>query len=284
LNEVEQECIILNSLWGMIDGMVNWTIFAKRDLTAPTTMMFETCGHAKLFNILLADFLSEIRAFKGQPFPLGLKAAPTGARPTDLSYLFYLRQVCANPLLGSNAEGLKKTCEGFASWLEGEILAENVNFPDIDIVANLRIPRYRYLKICGDISKHNLARLAGNVKHIRSFLEVSGNPITEQDGYLAVENFYDWFHRNIFLYHTSTIVEHLNEIRLATFEYLQPEYDRSWHVRESTIQGVQAYGFQYPSECLQPLARAMYWELMNRVRAQPCMNRIVIDEIMKRRY
>ena len=29
MNEIEQECIILNSVWEMIDGMVNWAMFVK---------------------------------------------------------------------------------------------------------------------------------------------------------------------------------------------------------------------------------------------------------------
>jgi hypothetical protein len=51
LNEVEQECIILNSVWGMVDRMVNWATFVKHDRTLPTNMMFETSGHARLFSI-----------------------------------------------------------------------------------------------------------------------------------------------------------------------------------------------------------------------------------------
>ena len=32
MNELEQECIILNSAWDMINGMVNWAMFCKHDL------------------------------------------------------------------------------------------------------------------------------------------------------------------------------------------------------------------------------------------------------------
>ena len=36
MNEIEQECIILNSAWQMIDDMVNWGMFVKHDETEPT--------------------------------------------------------------------------------------------------------------------------------------------------------------------------------------------------------------------------------------------------------
>ena len=283
MNEVEQECIILNSAWEMIDGMVNWAIFVKHDSTEPTNMMFETSGHAKLFNILLGDFLSELRAFKGRPIPLGLRPAPSGARPSDLTFLYYLRQVCSDPRLGQDTADLNARTQAFSTWLEGETVAKGVNLPDIGIVADLTVPRYRYIKICGDIAKHSPARLAGNVKQIRALLKASGHPISEQDGYLAVRNFFEWFHTDIFIYHSSLIAEFLNNIRWAIFGYLQPEYRRSWHLREPPMGELRMYGFHFPAGCSDPVAKAMYWDLMNRVRARPWIQRFAISDSFRSR-
>ncbi len=127
MNETEREAIILNSAWGMIDGMVNWSVFVKNDLTRPTNLMFQTSAHTRLFTILLGDFLSEIRAFKGYSIPLVLKPAPSNARPSDLTFLFHLRQVCADPKLGTDTTNLSADVEAFATWLEGEFTAERVN-------------------------------------------------------------------------------------------------------------------------------------------------------------
>lgn len=284
MNDLEQECIILNTTWDMIDSMVNWAMFVKHDRTEPTNMMFETHIHAQLFNILLSDFLSQLKSFKEQPVPLGLKAAPGNARPSDLTFLFYLRQICAQPKLGCHVNDLSKCTEAFATWLEGETFAEGVHFPSIGVVTDIRVTRYRYLKICGDIAKHNLARLASNVKHIRTLLEKSGHPIDEQGGYLAVPDFNEWFHTNIFMYHSSMIAEFLNNIRWAIFQYLQPEIKRSWHPRESKIKGVEAWGYHYPADCCAPIARAMYWELMNRAREKPYVPKFVVLETLKTRY
>ncbi len=284
MNEIEQECIILNSVWGMIDGMVNWAMFVKHDRTEPTNMMFETNQHSLLFVILLGDFLSQLSAFKGRPIPLGLRAAPSNARKSDLTFLYYLRQVCAEPHLASEASDLSSQVEAFSTWLEGDFLTQGVNFHAIDVVADLRIQRYRYIKICGDIAKHNLARLQTNVEHIRDLLKMSGHPVSEPQAYLAVDNFFEWFHTDIFIYHSSYIAEFLNNIRWAIFDYLRPEFIKSWHRKEGYSESSPWYGYHYPKNCDDPLARAMYWELMNRVRAKPYMHRFIILDSFKSRY
>jgi hypothetical protein len=275
MNETEQECIILNLVWEMIDGMVSWAMFEKHDRTEPTNMVFKGSQHSRLFIILLGDFLSQLKAFDGQPIPLGLNAAPSNARPSDLTFLYYLRQICAKPKLGSDVSDLSALTEAFATWLEGDFLAPGVNLHAINVDTDLRLPRYRYIKICGDIAKHNVARLATNVRHIRALLEESGHPVSEQDGYLAVENFYEWFHEDIFTCHSSQIAEFLNNIRWAIFDYLKPEFARS-------TSGCTMYDI--PRNCTEPVARAMYWDLMNRVRAEPWMHRFVVADSFKRRY
>ena len=284
MNDIERECVILNSAWDMIDGMVNWAMFVKHDRTGPTNMMFETSQHRRLFIILLGDFLSEIRGFKREPVPLGLKPAPSNARPSDLTFLFHLRHVCENPKLGKGASDLSAQTEAFATWLEGDFIARGVNLYAIDVVADLLIPRYRYLKICGDIAKHNLARLSTNVRHIRKLLKASGHLITEQDAYLAVANFFEWFHEDIFIYHSSHIAEFLNNIRWSIFHYLRPEFERSWHPVKGQTPDFPLYAYDIPNDCKEPVARAMYWDLMNRVRSKPFMHRFIISDLFKQRY
>ncbi len=231
MNDVEREAIILNSACEMIDGMVNWAMFVRNDSAEPANLMFETSAHSRLFAMLLSDFLSEIRAFKG-PVPLGLKPAPSIARPSDLTFLFHLRQVCASPKLGTDVSELSTVIEAFADWLEGEFPATGVDLHAIGVVANLRVARYRYIKMCGDVAKHTLARLATNVGHLRKLNEAAGHSISEQDAYLAVENFLEWFQQDIIIYNSSSIAEFLNNLRWASYHYLQPEFQRSWHLTD----------------------------------------------------
>ena len=234
--------------------MVNWAMFVKNDHADPTNLMFQTEQHSRLFLILLGDFLSDARAFKGEPVPLGLKKAPSNARPSDLTFIFHLRQVCEDPRLGSNATGLGKGIEAFADWLEGYFVARAVNLHAIDVVADVRVKRYRYIKMCGDIAKHNLARLSTNVGHLRKLLETAGHKVSEQEAYLAVENFFERFGEDTFIYHSSHIAEFLSNIRWAIFEYLLPEYRRSWHPREDAALGLAMYGYDIPAEIKEPVA------------------------------
>jgi hypothetical protein len=284
MNDIEREAIILNSAWAMIDGMVNWAMFVKNDRTEPTNLMFETSQHRRLFIILLVDFLSDVRAFKGEPVPLGLKAAPSNARLSDLTFLFHLRQVSADPNLGGDAAGLSAAIEAFADWLEGDFIASGVNLHAVNVVADLRVTRYRYIKMCGDIAKHNLARLATNVGHLRKLLEAAGHAASEQEAYLAVENFFEWFHDDIFIYHSSQIAEFLNNIRWEIFEYLKPEFRRSWHLTEKATRDFPIYAYHVPADIAEPVAHAMYWDVMNRVRAKPWVHRFVVSDSLKHRY
>lgn len=284
MNDIEREAIILNSAWEMIDGMVNWAIFVMHDNTALKSLMFQTRQHSLLFAILLGDFLSQIGAFKGDPVPLGLKAAPSNARPSDLTFLFHLRQVCADPKLGTDTTALRAAIESFAGWLESEFTAPNVKLPAIEVVADLRIARLRYIKMCADIAKHILARLATNVRYLRKLLEAAGHPVSEQEAYLAVENFFEWFHDDIFIYHSSQIAEFLNNIRWAIYDYLQPEFQRSWHWTDKATAQFPIYSYRVPAEITEPLALAMYWNAMNRSRSRPYMPRFVVTDALKQRY
>ena len=284
MKKIEQEAIILNSAWKMIDGMVNWSVFVKNDLTDPTNLMFETREHARIFIVLLGDFLSEVRGFKNQPVPLGLNKVPSNARPSDLTFIYHLRRVCESPILGENVGELQEWVESFADWLEGSFIAPGVNLADIDVVVDLYIERYRYIKMCGDIAKHHLGRLANNIDHLRRLLKHSGYTVGEQEAYLAVDNFFEWFFDGIFMYHSSQIAEFLNNIRWAIFDYLQPEFQRSWHLTDDATRDFQKYSYHVPDDIMEPVARAMYWDVMNRVRAKPWMHRFVISEYCKRRY
>jgi hypothetical protein len=183
--------------------------------------------------------------------------------------------------MGTDVAELREGVEGFAAWLENEFVTKGVNLATIGIVTDLRISRCRYIKMCGDIAKHNLARLATNAKHLRRILEAAGQPISEQDAYLALDDFFKWFFDDIFVHHSSHIAEFLNNLRWAIFKYLQPEYLQSWHRPDGTAE--LSYRYQVPGNCTEPVARSMNWDLMNRVRAKPWIQRFSVDAVLSLR-
>jgi len=282
MNDTEREVIILNSAWEMIDEMVNWAMFVKNECTEPTHLLLTNRAFSRLFIIFLGDFLSEIKSHEGV-VPLGLsKPARNDAPPSDKTFLFLIRQVCTKPKLGTDSTHLRQTADAFADWLEGEFTVPSVNLSAIGLVADLRITRIQYIQMCGDIAKHNLARLERRVKDLRKLLEVAKPSVSEQEAYLAVEGFFEWFQGKIFIYHSSPIAEFLNNIRWSIYEYLQPEFQRSWP--DNAVTDFPAYKYLVPSDVTEPLAQAMYWNLMNRSRSQPFMPQFVIHENFKRRY
>lgn len=284
MNEIERESIILETAWRMIDGMVNWAVFEKPGTLEPTNLRFQTYENAKLFSILLGDFLSQVTAFKGNQVPLGLNAPPRNAPDSDRTFLFHLRQVCIDPRLGRNTTALSESVEVFAKWLEGEFVAKGVNLAPIGRVVDLRIKRLLYLKMCGDIAKHSLARLEANAKRLVNLLEKAGEEITEQQAYIAIESFFEWFHEDILVYHSSRIAEFLNNIRWEINEYVKPEFERSFHLKDAGTLEFPVYGYSVPHSIREPVAYEMYWSLMNRCRFGPIINRFVVSDSFKSLY
>lgn len=279
MNVTERESIILNTAWQVIDSMVNPSMFEGFREDAPTTIRPETRKHSVLFVILLRDFLSEVRASGKKAVPLGLLKPPDNARPTDRTFIFHLRQVCKDPSLGPNVELLQERTEAFADWLEGSFEAEGVNLAEIGVVCDLRVERYEYLQICGDIAKHSLPRLSIIARRIRNLLGEAGHTITEEESFRAIPSFFDRFFNDSFEYSTSRIAEFLNEIRWAIFEYLVPHFEHARHSK-----GGIDYDYHVPREIEEPVARAMYRDLMNRVRAKPWIPRFVVDPYLKKRH
>ena len=285
MNDVEREAIILNSAWKMIDGMVNWAMFIKSDLSEPTNLQFNNNECAQIFVILLGDFLSQITPNKNGIMPLGLKEAPSNARPTDLTFLYHIRQVCASPKLARDASTLGREVEAFADWLEESFVLPEDYLAYIEAEVELQIERYKYLKMCGDITKHHLGRLSRNVRHIQDLLEkASGRAVREQDAYQEVEHFYEWFFDHVFFCHSSEIAEFLNNIRWEIFSYLKNEFGRSYYLTDKATPNFHAYSYRVPEEIREPIAQAMYWDAMNRVRKGLWFPRFVVADVLKQRH
>jgi len=283
-SDVEQEAIILNAIWSMIDDMVN---FANIMPIGPETQDLvlrprteETC---RIFHILLGDFLSPLISRGRSDLPFNLARPAPGARQSDFSFLFYLRQVTANPQLGSDTAKLASSVEAFSAWLEEDTHIERVWLPSIEVEVDLDIARMTWIKICADIGKHSFARLEGNVRKIVEILKQHGRVIDDGMGYTVLPEFWEWFHDHLFGYHMSTIAEHLNNIRWDIFEYLRPEFARAYH-ETGVAMDLPIYAFHYPVGVEAPLAKTMYWDLMNMVRARPFFPRFTVTNSLKSQF
>ncbi|WP_298938533.1 hypothetical protein [uncultured Ruegeria sp.] len=277
----EQEVIVLNAAWGMIDDMVNHATFQiSEGPRIDTNLLPQSECTLRLFNILLTDFLSPLSARGSRELPFGLSKPPADAGSSNFTFLFYLKQVCRSPQLGSNPSALKETIDAFSLWLEAKSSVAKVLFTSVSIEVDLEVERREWIRICGDSAKHNFARLETNVAKIVRILKDHEKSVEPARGYELLPEFFDRFHNDIFAYHASTIAEFLNNIRLELHAYLKAEFCRSFSRTDKEAK----YKFEVPKEIEQELARSMYWELMNRCKSEPLFPKFTVTEYLKNRY
>lgn len=268
LNDVEEEVILLKAVWELIDSMVNFEMLKLYGDDPNSSVRFETMTHQRFFNIVLVDFLSvtDKRAFIKQT-----------------SYLGALKKISASPNFDVNNSValLSKATHEFSDWLNQEIEVHKIWLPSIDTETTLKLTRMAFLKMCGNIAKHNFLRLIGVAEELKGILSRSGVTVALDEAVLALDDFYGWFHSDILNYLASTIAEFLNNIRWGIYEYLQPEFERSivWESREPP-----KYRYTYPAGVMSALARSYYWDLMNDVRSPPYVRRFQVTKMLKLRY
>lgn len=267
LSDIEKEVILLKATKELIDSMVNFEVLNLAGSDPDSNILFKSTTHQAFFNIILVDFLSR---------------TDKKAVVRQTSFLRAMKSICKNPCFDTNGSVtlLNKAANEFGDWLEQEVEVETW-LPSISVDTTLKLSRICFLKMCGNISKHNFLRSAGFAQELIDIIKKSGESIELDDALLVLGDFYERFHTDIFNYHSSTIAEFLNNIRWGIYEYLQPEFQRSivWEGGDS-----QKYRYTYPAEVKAGVAKKYYWELMNEVCKEPCMRKFEVTKCLKMRY
>jgi hypothetical protein len=171
----------------------------------------------------------------------------------------------------------------FSQWLSTEISVE-IHLATIGkTAAAIRLTRRQFIKMCGNIAKHSPLRLDRIVKDLKKALDAEGTEVTMGEAMLALDDFYQRFHVDIFNYHGSTLAAFLNNIRWGIYAYLRPEFERSI-VYEDKPPGIGMYRFTYPLDVGNSFAKARYWDLMNDVRDVPYVRKFEVTKCLKLRY
>lgn len=276
---LEQEAIVLNAVVGMVDDMVNHVIFCSPGKNCEDTELLpQTSDTLRQFAILLRDFLSPVTA-KGQgPMPFGLPKPPKSCRATDYTILFYLARVCENPSIGTDPGRLSKLVHDFTAWLESKAVVPKVWLSNISVEVDLTIKRIDFIRMGGDIGKHNFLRLGGQANKLKKILEENGVTIDESQAYAALPDCWDWFHTHLFAYHASTLAEFLNNIRYAIRLYVAP-------VAESQCRMTgDRYVFDRPTAIANEFAWAQYHDLLSSTRRSPNFPQFSVTISLKNRY
>ena len=181
----------------------------------------------------------------------------------------------------NSINSLSTYVDEFSTWLERAVVVEKVWLPSIDLEINLSIKRVEFIKICGNISKHNFSRLSGVAKELQIIFERNNATLDDDEALVIIDEFYEWFHDDIFSYHSSAIAEFLNNIRWGIYEYLQPEHQRSI---VATDGHPIKYRYTYPDKVRKKFAQTCYWGLMNEIRSRPYMEKFQVTKYLKMRY
>jgi len=271
---VEVEVIILRAVWDLLDSLVNREVLQFDGTPASTTVRPQRPSSKALFAARLNDFLS-------YPNALGLPTPPATLPQEARTYLFHLRAVAGAPQLNTSGGALiAAATEALADWLGVTFVAPKTWFPSIERELDFRLTRVGFLKICGNISKHNFSRLGVDVSRIRRLFADNGVDLTEEQGFLVIPDFYGRYFDDIFAYHLTTIAAMLNDLRGALYDYLRPPFEAAF-VQEP---GDVLYRFNQPSGCAQTLPQTFFHDLMNDVRSPPYVPRFAPDPGLRLRY
>lgn len=265
-SDAECEVIFLSAINEMINSMANNSIVVLHcDENQEQWVRFRSDEHCQLFYIYLVDFLSQ---------------ASQGITGKNLTYLEALCDIYDNPQFGAeNVENLKNSTNDFCGWLNAEVKIKTW-FPSMRQDLTVMLKRLEFIKIYGNISKHNFTRLSKSAKDLSNILKRSNPSITVHEAVLALEDFFERLNEDILIYHGGTIVEFLNNIRWGIYSYLKEEYTRSFKQED----GIR-YTYNYPDNVRHDFAKHCYWKLMNEaVRRAPYLVQFRVTRYLKTQY
>jgi hypothetical protein len=253
LNNVETEAVFLSAVFEIVNSMVNHVMMRISGSDPDCEVVFASDEHRQLFNILLVDFLSE---------------TDKRLRILPQSYIAALKRITQNPSFNvdDSVQYLRRATNDFADWLDTKVKVD-IWLPNIDTETSLVISRSLFLRMCGNIAKHNFLRLNTVALQLQQLLKTQQVEVSIEQALLTLEDFYEHM-RGVFSYHSTTLAEFLNNLRWGIYRYLQPEFKRSFR----RIPGDRyAYEFSYPTGLQVEFAQQCYWNLMNHVRSEPYM-------------
>ena len=269
LNAHEREVVVLRAVQELIDEMVSCDVFELTASGSGYEIRFKSSVYQKLLNIILADILT---------------CPDKGILGKKSSYLSALKEICSSPNFEQNnsVNSLKNSTNEFSGWLDGECKVKNVWLSSIGKETDLSIKIVDFIKICGNISKHNFTRLFREVGKLQSIFkrDLEAINLNDDEALIIIGDFYEKFHDDIFNYHSSVIVEFLNNIWWGIYDYLLPEYKKSNVCKIED--GLSVNSYTYPAEIQNGFAKECYWELMSSIHSRSHMKKFQVTKYLKK--
>ncbi|WFS60995.1 hypothetical protein LF599_09910 [Pseudodesulfovibrio thermohalotolerans] len=271
ISAIEAEVISLHTTNRAIDGMVNHLLLEFCSNEYGTEAHFKGIPEATLFNSRLTDFLTPDRS------ELCTKQESRLASTIRITQAPHFNNE-------GTVDGLTCACMVFKKWLEYEPTFDNVNLPSIDKVVNITMPRSFFIKNCGNILKHNDMSLNSVANNLRRLLARNGCTISAQDSYIVLDDFIEWFHNDIFIYHGCVIVQMLNDIRHAIKAYVTPEAASVTRYVYHDLLKEQIPRIIVPDEMEAEYARHCYYHLMQDTRQSAYVKQFKTPDHFTLRY
>lgn len=282
---IEREAIVLNAVLGMVDDMVNQAIFCLPGGTRHNTNLLpQTSDTLRQFAILLRDFLSPVTGRGKEPPPFGLEKPPRDSRATANTTLFHLARVCEEPLIGNDPVYLASLVNEFTEWLEEFAFVPRVWLSNIGVELDLTIKRIDFIRMGGDIGKHNFLRLGGQAARLIKILKENGVSIDESQAYATLPDCWDWFHTHLFAYHASTLAEFLNNIRYAIRIYVTPVAQARYRVTGRIDEYLDLHTYDRPHDVINEFAWSQYYDLLESTRRKPNFPPFTVTQSLKSQF
>ena len=187
-------------------------------------------------------------------------------------------------MIGTDVVFLAKLVQEFTDWLEASAFVPNVWLANVGVGVDLRIKRIKFIRMGGDIGKHNFLRLGGQAATLQKILKDNGVTINESQAYAALPDCWDWFHTHLFAYHASTIAEFLNNIRYAIRLYVTLIAKARYRVTGKIGDHLDMYTYDRPAEIVNEFAWAQYYSLLDGTRRKPNFPRFSVSQSFKNQF
>lgn len=247
--------------------MVNHSLLELRDVPpGEVEVCFHTPIHQELFIIRLLDFVKE----KGDPELTGVSG----------SCLKVLQTACDTGSFDQEGSvgALRKTVKELDDWLNYKTQIK-LWLPTLNIKADIKVSRLKFIEISGNHCKHNLSRLTRVSSDIHSILSSNGCSVPLKQIPLALDDFREHLQGNYFIYYGTWLGELLNNIRWGLQNYLQPTFTSSY--KKDDLNDMR-YRYEYPEEITQEIPRQWFWRLMNNIRTGPCLKKFSGTHYLKK--
>ena len=214
---------------------------------------FHTGIHQEIFLIRLLDFIKE----KSDSSLTGVSG----------SCLDVLKSACTTKSfdIDGSVQALGAPIMELEKWFSQKSQIK-IWLPTLDTEATIDVSRLEFLKISGNHSKHNLSRLTAVSRDVANMLSTHGYSVSPDMIPLALDDFRENLHGNLFVYYGTWLAELINNIRWGIQNYLMPTF--SWAYTPDPTGGVM-YDYKYPNGIDGKVPRLWFWRLMNNIRSRP---------------